>query len=230
MSDGATAFTSAKFNDYCESRNINNDVSSAEFPKSNGLAENGVCRAKAVIKKCETTGECPTAAISAYRALPLAASGVSPHELFFKRTPRNHLPHLDIAYDEDKATAARKKESSKFREVKRSTEDQKPKSCLQVEDKVWVYNKDGKIWNLPGVVLSQRDTGRSYWVRIVTTGSELLRNRKFLKPRKHLVTEESAHLDKEGEPDTMGDQPDAKEPPARKDVTDSLNELINLLL
>ena len=56
MSDGATAFTSAKFNDYCESRNINNDVSSAEFPKSNGLAENGVGRAKAVIKKCETTG------------------------------------------------------------------------------------------------------------------------------------------------------------------------------
>ena len=232
LSDGATGFTSTKFNDYCKSKNINNDTSSAEFPQSNGLAENGIGRAKTLIKKCQVTGESPTEAISAYRCLPLTASGVSPHELFFKRTPRSHLPHLDIAYDEEKATAARRKESAKYRKPRTAANQhqqnisKKPRDSLERNDKVWVYNRDCKIWNLPGVILSQRDTGRSYWVRIVTTGAELLRNRKFLKPRRHLVTADSAHLDKEQNESplesplstTRDCQSDVVEPPQQKDV------------
>ena len=39
------------------------------------------------------------------------------------------------------------------------------------------------MWDLPGRILEKRESGRSYFVKIITTEAEYLRNRKFLKVR-----------------------------------------------
>ena len=189
-SDGGPAFTSRKWDLYCEERFIDNVISSAANPESNGGAESGVSRTKGTIKKACAAREDPGTAVAEFRNLPLAAGGVSPHELFYKRTPRGRLPHLDIPYDDDKATKMRQAHREKF--LQRDT-SRKPSRKFEVGEKVWLYNRDSHMWNLPSVILERRGNDRSYHVRVVTTGGEYLRNRKFLKPRTQLVAAERSH-------------------------------------
>ena len=38
--------------------------------------------------------------------------------------------------------------------------------------------------DLPGKIVERRENDRSYWVKVLTSGGQYLRNRKFLKPRR----------------------------------------------
>ena len=179
-SDGGPAFTSKAWDDYCVSRNIDNRVSSAANPESNGLAESGVARTKGTIKKAKAAREDPGTAVAEFRNLPLAIGGVSPHELFYKRLPRGRLPHLDMAYDEEEATKKRKTARESY--LNNDT-NRKPSREFEIGEKIWLYNRVSHMWDLPGRILEKRESGRSYFVKIITTGAEYLRNRKFLKVR-----------------------------------------------
>ena len=47
-----------------------------------------------------------------------------------------------------------------------------------------MYNNVTHLWDLPGKIVERRENDRSYWVKVLTSGGQYLRNRKFLKPRR----------------------------------------------
>ena len=58
----------------------------------------------------------------------------------------------------------------------------KASKILKVADKVWIQDDKTKLWNIPAVIDSIRNKGRSYHV-IGDNGSCMLRNTRFVKVR-----------------------------------------------
>ena len=188
-SDGGPAFTSQAWTDYCKYRYITNSVSSTANPRSNGTAECGVKRTKGTIKKALAAKEDPYAAVAEYRNLPLARSQYSPHELFYKRQPRGKLPRLQMDYDDKEATNSRR--AHRQQNILQRKTARKPAPVLEVGQCVWMYNNVNHLWDLPGKIVERRESDRSYWVRVLTTGGQYLRNRKFLKPRRQQIPQDA---------------------------------------
>ena len=181
-SDGGPAFASRKWQDYCKEKFMKTALSSVANPQSNGTAESGVKRTKGTIKKALAAREDPYTAVAEYRNMPLARGQYSPHELFYKRQARGKLPHLHQEYNEEEATANRHSQKKKTLAAVKTS--RKPLPVLEVDQKVWMYNNVTHLWDLPGKIIERRENDRSYWVKVLTSGGQYLRNRKFLKPRR----------------------------------------------
>ena len=93
MSDGGPQFKSEEFRQFVTEWDIKHVMSSPYFPRSNGLAENGVKIMKRLLSKAAQRGEDHYLALLAYRASPLAG-GKSPAEMIFGRTLRTRLPSV----------------------------------------------------------------------------------------------------------------------------------------
>ena len=145
-------------------------------------------RTKGTIKKALAAKEDPYAAVAEYRNLPLHRSQYSPHELFYKRQPRGKLPHLKMGYDEEEATNCRR--SHRQKSIEKTKTARKAASVLAVGQRVWMYNNVNHLWDLPGKIVERRELDRSYWVKVLTTGGQYLRNRKFLKPRRQQIPQD----------------------------------------
>lgn len=189
-SDGGPAFASKKWEAYCREKYMSVVLSSVANAQSNGTAESGVKRTKGTIKKAVAAGQDPYAAVAEYRNLPLARGQHSPHELFYKRQARGKLPHLYQEYNEEVATANRREQKKKAEAAHRAKSSRKPLPVMDEGDCVWLYNNDNHLWDLPGKIVERRVNDKSYWVKVLTTGGQYLRNRKFLKPRRQQIEQD----------------------------------------
>jgi transposase InsO family protein len=95
-SDGGPCYRSQEFKTFCDERGITLEFSSPYNAASNALAETTVKRFKHLMKKLVIDGDTRDldSHISAMKNSPNRL-GVTPNELFFKRTLRDTAPRLD---------------------------------------------------------------------------------------------------------------------------------------
>ena len=181
-SDGGPQLTSAQFEAWCADNGIVHEQTSSHYPQANGHGESAVKQVKYLLQK--TGGKNSQAfkkGLIAYRNSP-RKSGFSPCMLFFGRRMRSQLPALPSHYvpvDADKAENCVAEQSIAAK--KQFDKHARDMPELDVGTRVYVQNWRNKKWDCTGTITEKRDTGRSYLVQI-DEGSELLRNRKFLRP------------------------------------------------
>lgn len=92
VSDNATCFTSAEFDDFMSKNGIKH-VTSAPFHPSNGLAERAVQTLKEGLKRMQGENETLEAKVSkflfSYRITPHSTTGLSPAEMLMSRRLRS---------------------------------------------------------------------------------------------------------------------------------------------
>ena len=93
MPDGGPQFKSEEFRQFVAEWGIKHVMPSPYFPRSNGLAENGVKIMKRLLSKAAQRGEDQYLELLAYRASPLDC-GKRPAEMIFSRTLRTRLPSV----------------------------------------------------------------------------------------------------------------------------------------
>jgi transposase InsO family protein len=94
FSDSGPQFAAAEFKGYCKGHHITSLVSSACFPKSNGLAESAVKLAKYLLLKSDSYMDFENR-LYEMQNIPSAGDTLSPAEKFFKPRFRTNLPTLD---------------------------------------------------------------------------------------------------------------------------------------
>lgn len=167
LTDGAPNLTSEEFNKFCESQGIVHEISSVANPASNGLSEAAVKNVKHLIKTAPADDL--DASLAAFRITP-RQDGISPAELFLHRQPRSHLPSLESTIIPETSRPARKFNIKKTAESK----------SLKLHDYVAVYNTVSNLWNDYGQIVSIRQSGRSYDVKLITGATRAVNNR-FLR-------------------------------------------------
>ena len=169
-SDGGPAFR-IKFGEWCVKHHIIWEPASSYNPQSNGLAEAAVSRVKKVIKKAIYGNEDIKKALAEYKNYKMAGQS-SPSEMFFGRKLRGQLPNLHMDVDMKQAELKREAVRTKFLD---RDAGRKPSKQLKVHEKVWIQDDKTKLWNIPGVIESIRNKGRSYHI-VGDNGSCMLRN------------------------------------------------------
>ena len=162
LSDNGPQFRS-EFNEFCSSFGILHTLSSAYHAQSNGLAESCVKSMKHLLQKLPSFSDFP-AALMSWRNVPRTVGSASPSELFFGRSQRTLLPRFD---------------PSDFPARPEVVPGRTSLSVLSSGDIVLVQDAHTKLWDREGVILSRRESDRSYEVSIA--GTTYLRNRIFLK-------------------------------------------------
>ena len=185
-SDGGPQFRS-EFNTFCKQNNIHHDHSSAYYPRSNGLAENGVKTCKQLLKKHHSHFQSFRKALLEWRNTP-RPDGYSPAQMFIGRRQRTHLPCLSVAYEPiDQSLAAQSRAEERQRIKIRHDENAKELPPLQTGQEVLLQHPVTKQWDSQGRIVSTRVDGRSYEVQ--TKNGIFLRNRRFLRPSSKTVQE-----------------------------------------
>lgn len=160
LTDGGPQYR-GEFNRWCEMNHIIHDVSSPHFHESNGLAEACVRSTKALLGKSSTFKEFERRHME-WKNVPSKGYETSPSERFFGRRQRIGLPIISP----QPGPAVRVEGRKEF----------KP------GDRVHLQNAISELWDETGVVLSQRDSGRSYMIRRDNGATNLLRNSRYLRP------------------------------------------------
>jgi transposase InsO family protein len=178
ISDNGPQYSSKEFQRFVEDWDVKHTTSSPHYPKSNGFAERMIGIVKGIMRKSKMAKENVHKAMLAYRSCPLNSEcNKSPAELMFKRKLITNLPTRQTAptdvQDHHEHLLNMKQKSKDYYDRNAKT----PLSDLLPGMKVLV--QDGKNW-YPATVKEKSSEPRSY---IVTTanGSEIRRNRKFLK-------------------------------------------------
>ena len=135
VSDNGTAFTSDKFQLFCDNNGIKHIRCAPYHPASNGLAERAVQTLKNAIKK-NTDGSLETRLyrfLLNYHKTPHATTGCAPSEMIMKRLLRSRLDLLKPNLQED---IMDKQIKMKFRHDKTAV-----KKSFDVNDYVYAYDK-----------------------------------------------------------------------------------------
>uniref|UniRef100_A0A3Q3JIL2 Gypsy retrotransposon integrase-like protein 1 n=1 Tax=Monopterus albus TaxID=43700 RepID=A0A3Q3JIL2_MONAL len=180
VSDNATQFTSAEFQDFRQKYGFNHITSSPHYPQGNGAAERAVQTAKHILKQPD-----PCLALMSYRSTPIAATGASPAQLMTGRQIRTTLPVLEntllphpVSHDLVPQKDSVVKKAYKFFYNRRHSAHSLPELCPgQV---VRVKLDGGKDWKTPAKVISRSKESRSYLVEM-DNGTMLRRNRRHLQ-------------------------------------------------
>lgn len=180
ISDNGPQFTGEAFQTFCRDNAILHVTSSPHHPRSNGHAEAAVKNMKLLLRKYEGNMERFRTALLYWRNTPRAAkncnestgsnTGKSPAELFFKRPLRSGLPTLATSFG--------------------GTEDKLPENMhpkLEVGTAVRLQDPVTHRWDTRATIISMRDSGRSYEVRVDNEGPLIIRNRRFIKKCKPIT-------------------------------------------
>ena len=179
-SDGGPQFRE-EFKEWCKSRNIIHEQSSAHHHESNGHAEVTVREMKHLLEKTNSWENFQHALLE-WRNTPRQHDKLSPAQWFLGRRQRTEAAALPEAYQ--RISDRDLKEAEIIRGEKREQTKEKaasnPKSGLNVGEKVLIQHWRTKRWDLSGTVIEQRNR-RSYLVE-AENGKRYLRNRIFLRP------------------------------------------------
>lgn len=183
VTDNGTQFTSFQFRDFAKKYSFRQTFSSPHYPQSNGEAESAVKIAKRILRQ-----EDVFAALMAYRATPIEATGLSPAEMLMGRKIRTVLPTLtsnltpDWARRDDiRLKDARYKERAKENYDRHNSTQ--PLSVLNRGDLVRVKTDSDKSWALTGTIKDGDVDRRSYIVQ--TPKGSYRRNRRHLQVTKN---------------------------------------------
>ena len=180
--DGGPQF-GERFTQWCETKGIVHELSSAYHPQSNGHAENSVKSMKKLLQT-KTSWEDFEEALLEWRNTP-RTDGLSPAEWVFGRRQRTDVVAHPSAYkrisDEDfnKAELSREREVNR-REEKESKAPKHPK--FKVGDYVVTQDKQTGRWDHKWFVIGIRIKGRSYVLKEVGSSFETIRNRNKIRP------------------------------------------------
>ena len=167
--------------EWCESRNIIHEQSSAHHHESNGHAEVTVREMKHLLEKTNSWEDFRHALLE-WRNTPRQHDKLSPAQWFLGRRQKTQAAALPEAYqrisdhDFKEAEIIRGEERRKTKERTPSS----PKSSLDIGEKVLIQHWRTRRWDLSGVIVEKRNR-RSYLVE-AENGKRYLRNRKFLRP------------------------------------------------
>jgi hypothetical protein len=192
--DGGQPFASHSIQQFLCDWGVKWRLSSAYYAQSNGRAELAVKTAKRILQdNTSINGDLSTdrfaRALLQYRNTPIQHLNVSPAQLLYGRTLRDHLPSLPdvlrirpqwqlLAEDRERALAKRH-----LSDIEKYNEHTKPLSELSMGQNVAVQNQTGSHpnrWDKTGVITEVRGN-RQYTVRLDGSGRCTLRNRKFLR-------------------------------------------------
>ena len=192
--DGGQPFASHDIQQFLKDWGVRWRLSSAYYAQSNGRAELAVKTAKRILQEnTSASGDLQTdrtaRALLQYRNTPIQHLDVSPAQMLYGRTLRDHLPSLPDVLQirpewqllaEDRERAFKKRH---IRDMERYNEHTKPLPGLSVGESVAVQNQTGthpNRWDKTGVITEVRDNNQ-YTVRLDGSGRCTLRNRKFLR-------------------------------------------------
>jgi transposase InsO family protein len=131
FSDNGPQFAAAEFKKYCKKHHITPLVSSACYPKSNGLAESSVKYVKYLLLKSDHYIDFEKR-LYEMQNIPSSGDILLPAEFFFKRRFRTDLPTLDPFFNPVQVEEGRKR--------------------FKIGDKVPIQNAVSKRWDDLGVV------------------------------------------------------------------------------
>ncbi len=169
VADNGPCFGSQEFREFAERWEFRKVNSSPRYPKSNGLAENGVKIVKRLLKKAADQGSDPYLAVLAYRDSPVEGSDRSPAELLMGRKLRTRVPNVQFS---GRNIVRRYPSSARKCEVGKRL----PPLC---EGDV-VRVRGDKDWAEKAVVMNPALEPNSWWVQ-TESGKRLRRNRQHLQ-------------------------------------------------
>ena len=169
-SDNGPQYSAEEFARFMECYGVRHVPNSPRYPQSNGLAERMVRTVKHILKKSRD----PYLALLSYRTTPLPWCNLSPSELLMGRRLRTTLPPRWSYLLDFKRADQQHKEKMK-RDFDRSHRIHNLPEIPDDQD-VWV-SSDGAT--VPGIVVSQATTTRSYVVQMQS--GEIRRNRSHLR-------------------------------------------------
>ncbi|KAK3931423.1 hypothetical protein KUF71_025905 [Frankliniella fusca] len=154
-------------------------TSSAEYPRSNGLAEKGVHLAKQLLRKCQDSGTHYLDGLREYNTTPLTGMSVSPSQILMSGMVRTCVP--------TRAKALKPKVVDlggvpQIMQQKMREQHDKRARCWPVEFTVGqciVYWRNGKLFE--ETVVEKLKAPRSYLIRQLS-GRVLRRNTWHLQP------------------------------------------------
>lgn len=179
VSDNGTQFASREFAEFAKKYGFRQIFSSPHYPQGNGEAESGVKTAKRILAQDDIF-----AALMAYRATPIMATGASPSQLIMGRQIRTTVPvvekNLLPKWPNLKNVKKRDTEyKRRYAYYFNRRHGAKELPDLDVGDEVKLKLDNEKLWSSNGVVERADPETRSYLVR--TPQGAYQRNRRHLQ-------------------------------------------------
>ena len=170
------------FKAWCDSHNIEPELSSAFHHESNGHAECAVREMKKLLGKTNSLSEFRKALLE-YRNTP-RFDGPSPAQWYRGRRQRKDAAALPIAYDLITDARLAKREAQREEKMVKhqscANRSSRPRTLMEPGQRVVAQNMKTQRWDQQATIIEKWPNGRSYVVNI--DGQRRLRNRRFLRP------------------------------------------------
>ena len=183
VSDNASQFTSAEFQNFTIEWGIEHTTPDPMNPRANGKAEAAVKTIKTLMKKCSMDGTNVYMALLELRNTPRQDTGLSPNQMMFGRSTRTLLPTAtNNTTNKKQMRVAENKKKSRQKVIKqshdRSAKDLPP---VKVGQSVFFKHHDGGRWRKG--ICTERVADRSYMIEGIN-GGLYRRNRIHIRPTK----------------------------------------------
>ena len=195
-SDGGPQFRS-EFIRFCKEIGAEHELSSVQFPRSNGHGEAAIKCFKQMAEKLDWKWKDIQEGMREMRNTPRSGMDTTPAEAMFGRKQRTLLPiHPEILSQKVQPENVLRSHE-KLQSVKKSQLDRNARKLppFKEGEKVRLYNYHTRRWDQVAKVTKIREHGRSYHV---DDGNRiLLRNRRYLRPF-HQVDQSDDSADNDG--------------------------------